>query len=177
MSVVGAEPGASVLDHAVIVARALHRLVADDAHQRVLRLVDAAILRVRAGGEEDEAAERKKVERWGKTHDAAGRGALQTDDENRGDFGESGESLCGAVNTTAEGEEEGKEERRAEEGRVGESRFGEEQLEGFFETRVAGDRTVEEEETIRTIENTMAIQATLRLPSKSAEEGIEKSLL
>lgn len=81
------------------------------------------------------------------------------------------------MNTTAEGEREEKEERRAEESRIGESCFGEEQLEGFFETRVAGDRTVEEEETIRTIENTMAIQATLRLPSKSAEEGVEKSLL
>ena len=57
----------------------------------------------------------------------------------------------------AVGEREEKEERRAEESRIGESCFGEEELESFFETRVAGDRTVEEEETIRTIENTMAI--------------------
>lgn len=52
-----------MLDHAVVVTRALHRLVAYDACQRVLRLVDVAILRIRTGEEEDEAAERKKVER------------------------------------------------------------------------------------------------------------------
>lgn len=63
MSVVGAEPGVSMLDHAVVVTRALHRLVAYDACQCVLCLVDVTILRIRTGEEEDEAAERKKVER------------------------------------------------------------------------------------------------------------------
>ena len=63
MSVVGAEPGASMSDHAVVVTRAVHRLVAYDACQSVLRLIDVAILRIRAGEEADEAAERKKVER------------------------------------------------------------------------------------------------------------------
>ena len=50
-------------DHAVVVTRAVHRLVAYDACQRVLCLVDVAILRIRTGEEEDEAEERKKVER------------------------------------------------------------------------------------------------------------------
>ena len=50
-------------DHAVVVTRAVHRLVAYDACQSVLRLIDVAILRIRAGEEADEAAERKKVER------------------------------------------------------------------------------------------------------------------
>lgn len=63
MSVVGAEPGASMSDHAVVVTRAVHRLVAYDTCQSVLCLVDVAILRIRTGEEEDEAAERKKVER------------------------------------------------------------------------------------------------------------------
>ena len=63
MSVVGAEPGASMSDHAVVVTRTVHRLVAYDACQRVLRLVDVTILGVRTGEEADEAAERKKVER------------------------------------------------------------------------------------------------------------------
>lgn len=52
-----------MLDHAVVVTRTLHRLVAYDACQRVLRLIDVAILGIRAGEEADEAAERKKVER------------------------------------------------------------------------------------------------------------------
>lgn len=63
MSVVGAEPGASMSDHAVVVARALHRLVAYDTRQSVLRLIDVTILGIRTGEEEDEAAKRKKVER------------------------------------------------------------------------------------------------------------------
>ena len=63
MSVVGAEPGASMSDHAVVVTRAVHRLVAYDACQSVLRLIDVAILGIRTGEEEDEAEERKKVER------------------------------------------------------------------------------------------------------------------
>ena len=63
MSVVGAEPGVSMLDHAVVVTRTVHRLVAYDARQRVLCLVDVTILGVRTGEEADEAAERKKVER------------------------------------------------------------------------------------------------------------------
>lgn len=50
-------------DHAVVVTRAVHRLVAYDTCQSVLCLVDVAILRIRTGEEEDEAEERKKVER------------------------------------------------------------------------------------------------------------------
>ena len=50
-------------DHAVVVTRAVHRLGAYDTCQSVLCLVDVAILRIRTGEEEDEAEERKKVER------------------------------------------------------------------------------------------------------------------